>query len=141
MPLVTKFYDLDGAPVLDASPATGYRRKDLAVGGWQWRVATVENMWVDGGFDTQWSLERVDIRLVLRATGTTWAAIEGLVEDLKPVVFQPFLFEASFDGVSRTWSCGVANMDASYDQYDRIIRRRIITLDWKAQPNPTVTGV
>lgn len=140
MTLVTRIHDLDGTPVLDLNPATGYRRADITIGGVTWRRRVAVSDFVDGEFETGAVKAATKLTLVFKVTGDTWAQVEQRVQALTAAASEHRLYVVGADGVTRTWRGRPADIDASYTREDRTLRRRFVTLEVPVQPNPTTTG-
>lgn len=138
--------DLEGDLVLALeNEAGGYwvRRGGMPTGERGSDERWVESPWVNGAGLQGSTVPMNDETLLVKVFGPDWVTVETRYEALKTALSaSSWLLEESIQGVSRTWRAGpVRVIPVAVDTTDILNNRRFVTLAFKTQPTPAITGL
>jgi hypothetical protein len=145
--------DLDGDLVLDLTKPLGYRHQSLTgTAGTRWRKNTTAGAYTDGSAAVT-PATRAEVRRVerIKVYGDAalwgdpeayWLQVEDRILALEAAVAQPHCWTIGLGGY--LWTYRTINpADTNASEFDRdawATGRRIVVVEYEAQPNPTKTA-
>lgn len=135
---------LAGAVLVDLNDAaSGYELVSSSMPDEEWRRQVVTSPFVDGDFETQAVLSGARFECVVRVKGDSWAQVEQRRLAMRTAwADKPaFLLNIVREGVGVTYRARRPDVAGSVATIDLMNNRRLLSLSFPVQPNPTVSGV
>lgn len=124
-----------GTPDLTITEDADYELVSVVATGRAWRRRTAEGPYMHGRALLGAVLEVGTLTIVVRCKGTTWvAATNRLTELLDYVKDLQYTVTTTVEGVTTTYTCEPADVDAPMDKYYAIAKRLDVTLTIPVAP-------